>query len=78
MEEYQDFKEFIKLFTENKVKFLIVGGFAVTFHSREKFTQDMDIWIKKTKSNSKKAFKTLSEFGFGNIELTETKKAGND
>jgi len=51
MDEYQDFKEFIKLFIEKKVDYLIVGGFAVSFHSREKFTADLDIWVKKTKRN---------------------------
>jgi hypothetical protein len=71
MEEYQDFKEFIKLLIDKKVEYLIVGGFAVTFHSREKFTQDIDIWIKKTKSNARKIFSALKEFGFGNIDLNE-------
>jgi predicted nucleotidyltransferase len=71
MEEYQDLKEFIKLLIEKKVEYLIVGGFAVTFHSRAKFTEDMDVWIKKTKSNAKKIFNVLNEFGFGNIELNE-------
>ncbi len=71
MEEYQDFKEFIELLIDKKVEFLIVGGFAVTFHSRAKFTQDIDIWIKKTKSNARKIFRALKEFGFENIELSE-------
>jgi len=71
MEEYQDFEEFIKLLIDKKVEYLIVGGFAVTFHSREKFTQDIDIWIKKTKSNARRIFSALKEFGFGNIELNE-------
>ncbi len=71
MEESQDLKEFIKLLIEKKVEYLIVGGFAVTFHSREKFTEDLDVWIKRTKSNAKRIFKVLSEFGFGNIELSE-------
>ena len=71
MEEYQDLKEFIGLLIDKKVEYLIVGGFAVSYHSREKFTQDLDIWIKRTKSNAKKMFRVLSEFGFGNIELSE-------
>ncbi len=71
MEEYQDLKEFIKLLIEKKVEYLIVGGFAVTFHSREKFTQDLDIWFKLSKENVKKLFKVLKEFGFGNIVISE-------
>lgn len=71
MEEYQDLKEFIKLLLDQKVEYIIVGGFAVTYHSREKFTDDIDIWIKNSKSNAKRIFKVLEEFGFGNIELDE-------
>lgn len=72
MEEYQDLKEFIKLLLEQKVKYIIVGGFAVTYHSRAKFTDDIDIWIKNSSSNAKKIFKVLNEFGFGNIALNES------
>lgn len=69
MEKYQDFKEFIKLLKEKKVEYLIVGGYAVTYHSRDKFTNDMDIWVNNTEDNSFKIFEVLKNFGFGNIDL---------
>ncbi|MDQ3021896.1 MAG: hypothetical protein M3R36_15185 [Bacteroidota bacterium] len=54
MEEFQDFEEFIRLLNQHEVEYLIVGGYAVTFHSRPRVTEDLDIWINRTKSNSKK------------------------
>ena len=69
MEEYQDFEEFIRLLNKHKVEYLIVGGYAVTFHSRPRLTEDLDIWINRTKSNSGRIFKAVKEFWFGEIEL---------
>lgn len=57
MEEFQDFEEFIGLLNKHKVEYLIIGGYAVTFHSRPKLTEDLDIWINRTKSNSVKFLK---------------------
>ena len=37
-----DFKEFIKLLEKHKVKYLIVGGYALAFHGYPRFTQDID------------------------------------
>ncbi len=69
MEEYQDFEEFINLLNKHKVEYLIVGGYAVTFHSRPRFTEDLDVWINKTKKNSKRIFEALEEYGYGNIDI---------
>lgn len=71
MEEYQDFEEFISLLNKHKVEYLIVGGYAVTFHSRPKLTEDLDIWVNKTRLNSKRVYKVLEEFGFGTINVEQ-------
>lgn len=70
MEQFQDFEEFINLLNKHKVEYLIVGGYAVTFHSRPRFTEDLDIWVNKTRTNAKRVFKALQEFGFGNINIS--------
>jgi hypothetical protein len=41
----QDFKEFIELLNENKVRYLVVGGYAVGFHGYPRYTKDLDGWI---------------------------------
>ncbi len=66
-----DFKEFLKLLTENEVKYLIVGGYAVSFHSRPRYTDDLDVWIGRTKENLKKLTRVLGLFGFKDFSLDE-------
>lgn len=69
MERYQDFKEFLKLLKEKKVKYLIVGGQAVNYYSRGKLTEDLDIWIESTPENAENIFVVLDEFGTGNLDI---------
>jgi hypothetical protein len=67
----KDFKEFIELLNENKVKYLVVGGFAFAFYVEPRFTKDIDIFVEASEENSKKIINTLIGFGFGNIGLKE-------
>lgn len=64
-----DFREFLKLLNSNKVNYLLVGGYAVGFHGYVRATADMDIWIERSRNNSKRMVKTLREFGFGDENL---------
>ena len=66
----EDFKEFIALLNAYEVRYLIVGGYAVGFHSRPKFTQDIDIWIDNSEKNALKIKDVLKEFGFGSLDIT--------
>ena len=69
MELDKDFKEFIELLNEHKVKYLIIGGYAVNFHGYPRYTKDIDLWLWMTKSNIKKLIKAIKEFGFGSLNL---------
>jgi hypothetical protein len=66
----QDFKEFIKLLNENKVKYLIVGGYAVAFHGHPRYTKDFDIWIESFTDNARNLLTALDRFGFGSLDLS--------
>ncbi len=70
MNIYNDFKEFIILLNKYKVKYLIVGGYAVSFYARPRSTDDIDFWIEAKETNAKKVLKALQEFGFGELEIT--------
>jgi hypothetical protein len=50
----KDFKEFIELLNENKVRYLVVGGYAVAFHGHPRYTKDIDfIDIENLKKNKR-------------------------
>jgi hypothetical protein len=66
----KDFKEFIKLLNEHKVKYLVVGGYAVAFHGHPRYTKDLDIWIEPSTENAKNLLKALDQFGFGSLDLS--------
>jgi len=70
MKKSEDFKEFIELLNKNSCRYLIVGGYALSFHSRPRYTEDIDIWIDPQPENAKKIIKVLNEFGFGQLDIT--------
>ena len=51
----QDFKEFLQLLNDKKVKYLLIGGYAVGYHGYPRATVDMDIWIAIERENAKRA-----------------------
>ncbi len=71
MELNQDFKEFIELLNVHKVEYLVVGGYAVGYHGRPRYTGDIDFWIAISKENASKILLALKEFGFESIGLEE-------
>jgi len=60
---HKDFEELFSVFNEHKVKYLVVGGYAVSFHAQPRATKDMDILIGQDEANSEAVFAALREFG---------------
>jgi len=65
----KDFKEFIGLLNEHKVRYLVVGGYAVAFHGHPRYTKDLDVWIDLSPENADNIIKALEKFGFGSLGL---------
>jgi hypothetical protein len=60
---HQDFKELLSVFNAGQVRYLIVGGYAVSFHAQPRATKDLDILIGADTENSKAVFAALAKFG---------------
>lgn len=60
-----------KSFETNKVRYILVGGFATNFHGYNRVTMDMDIWIEDTLDNRRKIRKALFEIKLGDLEPIE-------
>ena len=43
-----NFREFAACADVRDVRFLIVGGRAVGFHSHPRYTKDLDVWVERT------------------------------
>ena len=59
----KDYKEMLQILLNNKVKFLVVGAYAMGAHGYPRATGDLDIWVEASLENSEKIYQSLSEFG---------------
>ena len=59
----QDFKELLNILEKHKVRYLVVGGYAVMKYTEPRFTKDLDLLISTDEENSKAVFSALREFG---------------
>ena len=60
---YQDYKDLLSAFQSHGVKYLVVGGLAVIYHSQPRFTKDIDLFIKADPENAKATHAALAQFG---------------
>ncbi|HON10422.1 MAG TPA: nucleotidyltransferase [Chitinispirillaceae bacterium] len=66
-----DFEELLKLLECHKVRYMIVGGYAVAFHGFPRFTKDIDIYYSDSDENIANLKKALLDFGFQPHELPD-------
>lgn len=66
----KDFEELFAFFSARKVRALIVGGYALAYHARPRYTKDIDVWIEATPENAKRLLEALDDFGFGSLDLS--------
>ncbi len=71
MEVQEDFKELFALLNAHDVKYVIVGAYALSHHGVPRYTGDLDILIRAEAENARRILDALSEFGFGNLKLTD-------
>ena len=60
---HQDFKDLLSAFDGAKVRYLLVGGYAVSFHSRPRYTKDIDLLIAVEPENLRRVQVALANFG---------------
>lgn len=67
-----DFKDLLRLFGVHEVRYLVVGGYAVSHHAQPRFTKDLDLWIEPSAENATRVAGALIEFGIPLVEVTES------
>lgn len=60
---YPDFKELLSALNEHRVKYLVVGAYAVAIHAQPRATKDLDILVRAGAENAKAVFAALARFG---------------
>ena len=59
---YPDFKELLSVLNAHRVKYLVVGAYALSVHAQPRATKDVDIWVKPDLENAKAVHAALAEF----------------
>jgi len=54
MKTEKDYEEFLELLNKHKVRYCIIGSYALSFHARPRYTKDIDILIEASLENAKK------------------------
>lgn len=71
---FPDFEEFIASLNAHRVRYLVVGGYAVGFHARPRATKDIDILVDRTPANAKRVRAAIRDFlGTDVPNVTEAK-----
>jgi hypothetical protein len=64
-----DFREFLRCLNARSVRYLVVGGHAVSFHGYPRFTHDVDVVVLPDKDNVRALLAALEDFGFTGVNL---------
>jgi predicted nucleotidyltransferase len=67
----KDFLDFISLCNEYKVKYLVIGGYAVAIHGYPRYTKDLDVSIEIDEVNAENVVKVINDFGLSSLRLTK-------
>ncbi|GMV14924.1 MAG: hypothetical protein AMXMBFR56_31480 [Polyangiaceae bacterium] len=71
---FPDFEEFIASLNAHRVRYLVVGGYAVGFHARPRATKDIDVLVARTPANAKRVRAAIRAFlGTDAPNVTEAK-----
>ena len=60
---HPDFKELLSVLNAHRVKYLVIGGYAVSIHAQPRATKDLDILVKADAENAAAVFAALARFG---------------
>jgi hypothetical protein len=58
-----DFRDLFAALNDAGAEYLVVGGYAFSFHAFPRFTKDLDIWIRATPDNAARVHAALTVFG---------------
>lgn len=58
-----DQHDLLRVFIDEKVRFLVVGGYAFSAHAFMRATNDIDLWIEPTAENAQRVWTALGKYG---------------
>lgn len=59
----RDFSDLLSELNAEGARYLLVGGYALSFFGRPRATGDLDLWVEATLPNAEKVFRALARYG---------------
>jgi len=66
---HKEFRDFLALLAKHKVRYLVVGGYAVAVHGYPRFTGDLDVFIALDPQTAEAVAAAFYEFGFSKGDI---------
>jgi hypothetical protein len=63
----EDLLNFWRSLSQNKVEYIMIGGFAVNMHGFTRATMDIDVWLKDDVVNRMKFGNVLKDYGYDGV-----------
>lgn len=75
----KDYKEMLQCLLEEKVRFLLVGAYAVAVYGHPRATRDIDFFVRATPENASSLIRALKRFGapLSDVSESDFSSAGN-
>ncbi|HUO08164.1 MAG TPA: hypothetical protein VM008_07690 [Phycisphaerae bacterium] len=67
---HRNFLDFIALLEARHVKYLVIGGYAVSVHGFPRHTGDLDIYVAVSPENAVRLPEVFRDFGFGDLDIS--------
>ncbi len=74
----RDLAAMLSAFEKRGVRYLVVGGHAVSLHARPRSTKDLDLWLDANATNVARACVALADFGLPSTLVEELRVAKPD
>jgi hypothetical protein len=68
---HSDFSDLLAAFNAQGVEYLVVGAHALAVHGHVRATKDLDVWLRPSVENARRALRALAAFGAPLQDLTE-------
>jgi len=65
-----DFSDLLSALHAANARYLLIGGYAFSFHAEPRATKDFDVWVEPTEPNARAVWQALATFGAPMAELS--------
>jgi hypothetical protein len=68
----KDLREFIECLNSNRVEYVIVGAFAVSWHGFPRYSGDIDFLVRPSATNAALVVRAIEQFGLASLGISVT------